>query len=392
MQWKTPDDGQRNCPKHVEFHSKNSFEKLVHLVGLFWSCLQAAYKTVWHIPLLCVQWKTPDDGQRNCLKHVEFHSKNKFEKLVHLVVSSWSCSLAVSKTVWHIPFLCVQWKTPVDGQRNCPKHVEFHSKNKFEKLVHLVGFIVGIYHDARSHEHQIRIYGTSNIAPHFLITSKWYFFFTRLQNGRNFKLQACFSPQAAHVDIFPNKSSLQLKIREVRQKVMGQYPPTMTPSGLASPMASSTDSAATTPGICMAVLFSIWRWIENLLKSLLGPVVRLSATTFCSIIIFWDWWVLQPEPSLLLFSGCLLLCKMQSMIFWWLIGRNRSFNSSLLEPQKYYTGNIRRYFKKFLHFFVCRVLVSVRLLRVGSIVHHILIVWSWLWLVPILSVWVAIER
>jgi len=33
-------------------------------------------------------------------------------------------------------------KTPDDGQRNCPKHVEFHSKNKFEKLVHLVGFII----------------------------------------------------------------------------------------------------------------------------------------------------------------------------------------------------------------------------------------------------------
>ena len=41
-------------------------------------------------------------------------------------------------------FLCVQWKTADDGQRNCPKHVEFYSKNKFEKLVHLVGFIVGI--------------------------------------------------------------------------------------------------------------------------------------------------------------------------------------------------------------------------------------------------------
>jgi len=38
--------------------------------------------------------------------------------------------------------LCVQWKTPDDGQRNPPKHVDFHSKNKFEKLVHLVGFIV----------------------------------------------------------------------------------------------------------------------------------------------------------------------------------------------------------------------------------------------------------
>jgi len=38
--------------------------------------------------------------------------------------------------------LCVKWKTPDDGQRNCPKHVEFYAKNKFEKLVHLVGFII----------------------------------------------------------------------------------------------------------------------------------------------------------------------------------------------------------------------------------------------------------
>jgi hypothetical protein len=28
-----------------------------------------------------VQWKTPDDGQRECLKHVEFLDKNKFGKL-----------------------------------------------------------------------------------------------------------------------------------------------------------------------------------------------------------------------------------------------------------------------------------------------------------------------
>ena len=38
------------------------------------------------ISLLYVQLKSPDDGQRNCPKHVEFHSKNKFEKSVHL---SW---------------------------------------------------------------------------------------------------------------------------------------------------------------------------------------------------------------------------------------------------------------------------------------------------------------
>ena len=66
-------------------------------------------------------------------------------------VPSWSCSQAV----WHIPLLCVQWKTPDDGQRNCPKHVEFYSKNKFEKLLHLFDFIIRIYHDARSPERQI---------------------------------------------------------------------------------------------------------------------------------------------------------------------------------------------------------------------------------------------
>ena len=60
-------------------------------------------------------------------------------------VPSWSCSQAVNKIVWHIPLLCVQWETPDDGQRNGPKHIDLHSKNKFEKLVHLVGFIIRTY-------------------------------------------------------------------------------------------------------------------------------------------------------------------------------------------------------------------------------------------------------
>jgi hypothetical protein len=42
--------------------------------------------------------------------------------------SGWSCSNAVLKPVWHTPLLIVQWITPNDGQRKCPKHVEFHSK------------------------------------------------------------------------------------------------------------------------------------------------------------------------------------------------------------------------------------------------------------------------
>ena len=51
------------------------------------------------------------------------------------------CSQAVSKPVRHVLLLCIRSETPHDGQRNCPKHVEFYSKNKFEKLVHLVSFI-----------------------------------------------------------------------------------------------------------------------------------------------------------------------------------------------------------------------------------------------------------
>ena len=67
-------------------------------------------------------------------------------------VPSWSCSQAV----WHIPLLFVKRKTPHDGKRNCPKHVNLYSKNKFEKLEHLVGFIIGTYHDAPSPERQTK--------------------------------------------------------------------------------------------------------------------------------------------------------------------------------------------------------------------------------------------
>ena len=60
------------------------------------------------------------------------------------------------KPVWLIPLLCVQWKTADDGHRNCPKHVEFYSKNKFEKVLHLVGFIIRICNEtAGSAERQI---------------------------------------------------------------------------------------------------------------------------------------------------------------------------------------------------------------------------------------------
>ena len=46
--------------------------------------------------------------------------------------------------LWHKPYCVCSEKTPGDGPRNSPKHVEFYSKNKFEKLVHLVSFIIWI--------------------------------------------------------------------------------------------------------------------------------------------------------------------------------------------------------------------------------------------------------
>jgi len=50
--------------------------------------------------------------------------------------------LSAKKMIYTVAVCTV--KTPDDGQRNCPKHVEFYSKNKFEKLVHLVGFVIRI--------------------------------------------------------------------------------------------------------------------------------------------------------------------------------------------------------------------------------------------------------
>ena len=48
----------------------------------------------------------------------------------------------LSANLYGIYYCCVLRKTRDDGQRNCPQHVEFHSKNKFEKLLHLLGFII----------------------------------------------------------------------------------------------------------------------------------------------------------------------------------------------------------------------------------------------------------
>jgi hypothetical protein len=47
---------------------------------------------------------------------------------------SWLCLEAVSKPAWNIPVPNVQWKTPDDGQRRCPKYVEFYNKINLDNL------------------------------------------------------------------------------------------------------------------------------------------------------------------------------------------------------------------------------------------------------------------
>jgi len=56
--------------------------------------------------------------------------------------------------------LCIQYWTPDDGQKTCPKHVDFYSKNKLEKLVHLFGFIIRILHNDLKQDRQRTCNGT----------------------------------------------------------------------------------------------------------------------------------------------------------------------------------------------------------------------------------------
>ena len=54
---------------------------------------------------------------------------------------SWSCSKAAYKPVWHIPWLSVQWINCGWWTDDLSETCRVSWQNKFAKLVHLVGFI-----------------------------------------------------------------------------------------------------------------------------------------------------------------------------------------------------------------------------------------------------------
>jgi hypothetical protein len=132
---------------------------MVYVIHVCWqlvsssifSCSQAVSKPLWLDALISQIYSWNEIlhvSDSSSVHHQEFFTVHT--AMVYFIQVCWqlvsrsifSCSQAVSKPVWHIPLLCVQWKTPDDGQRNWPKHVEFYSKKKFEKLVHIDGFII----------------------------------------------------------------------------------------------------------------------------------------------------------------------------------------------------------------------------------------------------------
>ena len=103
-----------SCQKNLEFHPDPA--------------CRLSEKPVWHIPLVCVQWKTPDDGQRNSPKHVEFPSKvNLRNWCIWLVYYRKFVTMHGHINVKNIRNPCdLMWTqfTDVMGVSNTREHVE----------------------------------------------------------------------------------------------------------------------------------------------------------------------------------------------------------------------------------------------------------------------------
>jgi len=62
----------------------------------------------------------------------------------------------LSENLYDVYHCCVYGEKILMMDRGTVRNMQsFIPKNKFEKLVHLIGFIIRIYHDARSAERQI---------------------------------------------------------------------------------------------------------------------------------------------------------------------------------------------------------------------------------------------
>jgi len=145
-----------SCVHHQEFFTVNT--AVLYVIQVCW---QLASRIRMSQPTCFGQFLCPSSGVFHCthssgICHTGLGTACKQDQDVPIymfptvpvsIIRSFSLerpdpACKLSANLYDIPLLCVQWKTSDEGQRNCPKHVEFHSKNKFEKLVHLVGLII----------------------------------------------------------------------------------------------------------------------------------------------------------------------------------------------------------------------------------------------------------
>jgi len=76
------------------------------------SALVYVIKLAWHISVPNVQWKIPDDGQRNCPKHVVFIIKKFVTIDGHMNVNKRHSWMNVSGTMDHSPGLATYYPEP----------------------------------------------------------------------------------------------------------------------------------------------------------------------------------------------------------------------------------------------------------------------------------------
>ena len=101
---------------------------------------------------LFLEWNSTCFGQFPCPSSGVFHSTHS-NGMCHTVLQTASeqdedsirilLASCLQNCMTHTVAVC-RVKNSLWWERNCAKHVEFDSKNKFEKLVHLVGFIIRI--------------------------------------------------------------------------------------------------------------------------------------------------------------------------------------------------------------------------------------------------------
>jgi hypothetical protein len=94
-------------------------------------------------------------------QHVSDSSSVHHQEFIHCTLSNGICHTAfeqeqsparkLSTNLYdtHHCWVYREW-TPDDGQKNCLKHVEFHAQIKFVKLVLIIGFIIKRDHKRKS--------------------------------------------------------------------------------------------------------------------------------------------------------------------------------------------------------------------------------------------------